>query len=105
LNNQLQRLFWVFFKEKNLFAQDRESYRRYAAHFDFNADVVVWLDSSQKCGLFVEVEFRPYGQYKDYLHFELGYKHNRTALAVLLVCLNRRHVDPTGTDPEISGVW
>ena len=70
LDYELKQLLEKFFREKRLHTSNYEPSRRHHSDFRFIADVVEWLDKSERNqGLIVEIESRPYGHYKNFIHF------------------------------------
>ena len=60
LDDELKQLLQKFFREKRLHTSNYEPSRRCHSDCRFNADIVGWLDKSErKQGHFVEIEFRP----------------------------------------------
>ena len=88
--------------EMGIPAHTRGAAMRYSAVLREKADLV-FGDPSGTRG-FVEVEFRPNVE-KDLIKFQIGHNAGRLAVAVLLVALDRRQINPSYTTmPEYTKV-
>ena len=61
--------------------------------FDLEPDIIVQNPEQRDKHLLIEVQFRPGGEYKNFVEFEMDYKKKRTELGIFLTAVNYKNIN------------